>query len=454
MNLRWRLTWLYVAGTALAVVAALVILQFAYRFGSTTLADRALMQATESTLEIMEEDPPFKMESAPVRFADLTEGHEGLFLALCSRAGAPLYQSDPQAPLCGGRDMPNLAEDRVRFRSSRSPLGKMRIASVWTARSSTPVLLELGIPLPSAWELLSRWQTYLVAGFFLLLLALIGGSGWWMAGRALAPIQGITGVAQRVSRGDLTQRIPRPPADDDVGQLIDILNEMLGRLERSAVWLQQFASNISHQLRTPLTILRGETEVALRGVATTEDMRTVLKSNLAELEKMSNLVQDMLNYSALENQAAAGVSCISIDKLIGGVARQATWLGRVKNIHVGVAAEPVSAWIHPVPLEQALLNILDNAVKHTPANGSIQLTVAADGDSVQITIEDDGPGVPAAELGELFRRGRSQSGSGIGLVLARTLVESLGGTLSAEPGQERGLRVNLRFPLANDKQVK
>jgi signal transduction histidine kinase len=222
------------------------------------------------------------------------------------------------------------------------------------------------------------------------------------------------------------------------------------RLERSALWLHQFASNISHQLRTPLTILRGEIEVALRQPSTLEEVKSVLKSNLAEVESMSNLVQDMLGYSKLESETPETPSPVELDRLVISVGRQASWLGRDKALDVRTEAPSVTAWIHPVRLEQALLNIVDNAVKHSPPKGSVLLRLERDAGDVLISVQDSGPGIAPEEMGELFRRGRSRTGSGLGLALARTLVESLEGSLDVQSPPGRGLLVRIRLPIRLD----
>lgn len=446
MTLRWRLALLYAAATALLFAATASVAYAAYRRGAASLADRALMSALEEAEEALDVPGPLDLVRAQSRLAALADSREGLFAGLLDARGAVLYRSDPAlaAPPPGAR----AAGERTILTTVSVPRrGDLRLASRFLPNAASGLWLQVGLRLPPSAQAFAESQASALLLPFLGLVAALGWTGWIIAGRALAPIARIADVAEDVRRGDLSGRIPHPGRDDELGRLIRVLNEMLERVESSTTRLGQFAANVSHQLRTPLTVMRGEIEVALRGRLSAREAAEVLESALAELETMSRLVEDLLAYARADGAGAAAPAVVRLDRLVAEIARKAEVLAAAKDIRVETEAAPVSALVQGGRLEQALLNVIDNAVKNTPAGGRVALRAREADGRPEVEISDTGPGVPPDELGRLFERGRSRSGTGIGLGLARSLVESFGGRLElSSPG--RGLTVRLVLPSA------
>lgn len=454
MSLRGRLTLLYVAATTALFAATLWLSYATYHAGSAVVADRTLRRAAEEAAEIVEGQSPFQLERIRARLDGLSEGNEGLFVNLIAAQGRILYQSDPLLPvLHRGREGPAPADRRLALSTLPWPgRGALRLASLFLPDSGGGVWLEIGLPLPSSLPLYSGWQAYFVGLGFLLLTAALGWTGWLLAGRALAPIERIATVAETVSQGALHERIPHPGRRDELGRLIEVLNGMLDRLERAATQLQQFSANVSHQLKTPLTAMCGELEVALRGATGATQLRSALQNSLAEMEKLSRLVEDLLAFARMDQQKRQAPSALALDVLVREVARKAELLSRGKSLRIQTELRPLLARADSGRLEQALLNIVENAVKNTPPGGRIALGLHESAQGAEIRIADSGPGVPAEALPRLLERGRSPGGTGIGLALARALLESFGARLELSSSRGRGLTVRVLLPLASDRR--
>lgn len=441
MTLRGRLALFYLAATAGLFLATGAAGLFAYGRGLEALADRRLMAAAEGAAELLGAAGPGAAARLGPRLDAFAEARGGLFLEVRDGADKVLYSSDPGLCAPGAA-----AEEPGRTLFSTRAIaggGRLRAAAV---RLPGPggLRLDLGEPLPSPLRDLPGFTGW-GAGLAALLLACAAGfAGWTVAGRALAPIGRIAATAETVAAGALGERIPRGPGRDELGRLTDVLNGMLDALEAYSKKLSRFASDVSHQLKTPLTVLRGQTEVALAGRPDAEELRTVLESNLSELETMTLVVEDILAHSRLERPGAPAPG--PLHELAGRVARKASVLAGPKKQKIEARLEPAAAVFLPGKLEQALLNIVDNAVRHTPPGGVITLRTGAEQGRPFVSVEDTGPGVRPEDLPRLFDRGYSTSGTGLGLGLARELVESFSGGIAVSAAAGGGLAVRITLP--------
>ncbi len=450
MTLRRRLSLMYMAATAAFFLLSALTAVFFFQRGLQAIADRKLMSAADEAADILRAEDRFDLAGVRPRLDRFSESLDGFFLSLRGARGALLYSSDPElAALRPPAGAGVYSRKRILLQTVSLPAGeKLRTASLFLPGVSGGLLLELGLPLPSPLRSLPAGSWYLLGAAALLLLVAAGWAGWAIAGRALAPIDRIVEVARKAGEGALSGRIPRHSGEDELGGLIDVLNGMLAAIEAYSIKLRQFASNVSHQLKTPLTIMRGETEVALLGKPGREEAVAVLESNLAELETMTLVIEDILEYSRLDGRGAGRPKVERLDILVSRIAKKAAVLAFPKSQKVETDLEEVSALVQAGKLEQALLNIIDNAVKNTPSGGRITLRVRGSGGSAAVTVEDNGPGVRKEDLPRLFERGYSTSGSGIGLGLARAMVESFSGKIEVSSAPGAGLTVRILLPAA------
>jgi heavy metal sensor kinase len=278
-------------------------------------------------------------------------------------------------------------------------------------------------------------------------LILFSCGGWFLAGRALKPVDLITRTAQKISVENLSQRLEVVNQNDEIGRLATTFNTTLARLEDSFIRTRQFSVDVSHELRTPLTILRGETEVGLKWIREPEEFRQILQSNLEEINRMSGIIEYMLDLSKAEaGDLSLDLRELDLKDLLAEQVQSVRLLAREKHVNlVFEGNRSVFVKADEMHLRQVFRNLLDNAVQYTSAGGEVRLAVDVAGSRVKVTVLDTGIGIPAESLPKIFdrfyrvdkARNRAHGGSGLGLSLAKSFVEAHGGTIevSSEPGQ-------------------
>jgi signal transduction histidine kinase len=302
-------------------------------------------------------------------------------------------------------------------------------------------------------------MTSLAAGA-LLGIVLSFGSSWVLVGAALRPIDRITQEAAAIGvERDLTRRVSYAGPSDEVGRLAATLNGMLGELyvgyrqvAQSLQTQRRFVADASHELRTPLTTVRGNLELLGREPPIApEDRRAVLRDTVDETERMMRLVNDLLALARADAGWRPSLTALAVAPLADEVRRQALYLDPRRPLAVEVE-EDLAALGHRDLLKQVLLILVDNAIKHTPASADIRIVARRVGDEAELAVCDDGPGIDPALLPQIFERffrtdtARSEGGAGLGLAIARALMEAQGGTLGAESHPGHGSTFTLRLP--------
>jgi|YNPNPStandDraft_1061719.scaffolds.fasta_scaffold17284_3 two-component system OmpR family sensor kinase len=288
-------------------------------------------------------------------------------------------------------------------------------------------------------------------------LVLAFGVGALLAHQALAPIDHITQTAHAIARSnDLTQRIETRATRDELGRLAATFNEMLERIEALFRAQQRFVADVSHELRSPLTTIRGNLDLLRRGALQDPAARTETLATIeAETARMQRLVQDLL----LLAQADAGVPIekqpVELDTLLLDVFRQARLnAGEVK---VSLGKEDQLQVIGDADrLKQLFLNLLDNAIKYTPAGGQVTLSFERDGNWARVTVADTGIGIPARDLPHIFdrfyrvdkARSREKGGTGLGLAICKWIVEAHGGRIEVQSQVGKGSTFTVWLPLS------
>jgi signal transduction histidine kinase len=297
-------------------------------------------------------------------------------------------------------------------------------------------------------------RSLLVGSLVALLLAAVGGN--ILARAALRPIKAITETAQQITgTEDLSQRIPVAMPSDELGQLTETINDMLGRLEEAFDAQQRLVGDVSHELRTPLTTIQGNLDLLRRGAADDPAMRTdALRAIGDETARMRRLVADLL----LLAQADAGLKLhlqpVELDTLLLDVYRQAQVMARDSGVAVRLGAEDQAIVQGDADrLRQLLLNLADNAIKYTPTGGEVTLTLHRNNGWVEIEVEDTGVGIAPEDLPHIFdrfyRADRSRArpgGSGLGLSIAQWIAQAHEGRLTAASEPGRGSTFTLLLP--------
>ncbi len=268
-------------------------------------------------------------------------------------------------------------------------------------------------------------------------VVLSGAAGAWLAGRTLGPVDRMAASARAISAENLDARLPVSAARDELSRLATTFNGMLERIEQGFSFHRQFWEDVAHELKTPLAIMKGEIEVALRTEAGAEEAREVLVSNLEEVERLIRLIERMLTLARLDRGGAPlETEEIDFTALAGRAVEEFRTPAEDKGLRLLYEA-PATA---PVRGDEARLHgliaiLLDNAVKFTPAAGTIGVAVAAAGNEVRLAVSDTGPGIADEDLPKIFDRfarpGRTGRGGGfgLGLSIAKAVAESHGGRI-------------------------
>jgi signal transduction histidine kinase len=313
------------------------------------------------------------------------------------------------------------------------------------------VVVVVGESLEQRQRALEGLHTLLaIGGPLALLIASI--AGYLVAAAALRPVERMRRRAAALTAGDAEGRLPVPPSHDEVSRLGDTLNAMLGRLQAALARERSFVSDASHELRTPLAILRTELELALRGGRTAEELEDAVRSAAEETDRLNQLADDLL-VIARSDQGRLPVrpTELDADDLLAGVAHR--FAARARDEGRPVRAENsdgLKVHADQARLEQALANMVDNALRH--GRGDVVLTASRANGSVELHVCDRGPGFPTDFLPSAFERfsradeARSRGGTGLGLAITDAVAKAHGGAARAANRDEGGADVWLELP--------
>ena len=467
MSIRVRLTIWY--GLALALIMVLFALAL-YIVMSRTLhdqIDRSLEEAAIAAADTLEEHrfgPFLLMEDLTQSFPELAlldkffqifgpRGQITLQSANIQTHDVPLSQVALQAALAGQKTF-----ESVRFQGEIP----IRLLSYPIRRNETLLnILRVGTSLHPAEEMLHRLLIVLfIASPLAVAVSIVGG--WFLAGRALRPVDTITLTAQRIAAGDLTQRI-QTTSTDEIGRLASTFNDMIARVQVSIRQIRQFSADASHELRTPLTITKGETELALRKPRTTEDYRDVLTSNLEEIDRMSRIVDELLFLSRADlGEIKIDYETVQLDILVQDVHQQASILGQDRQINTSlIENEPVQICGDELRLRELLLNIVDNAIKYSPPNGTVELCLTRNEHTAHFSVTDHGIGIASEEQSRIFdrfyrtndARAYAQKGTGLGLPICKWIVEAHHGHIRVNSTVGQGSCFTVVLPLASSAKA-
>jgi heavy metal sensor kinase len=333
---------------------------------------------------------------------------------------------------------------------SNQEAGRLRVLSEPIGSGAGRIgTFRAAVPLTSVTEAQQGLRnTFVVVGLGALALAI--AIAIWLANLISRPLRRMASVATQIDAGDLSHRIEYE-GKDEVGVLADAFNHMLDRLESGFRRQRQFVSDASHELRSPLTVLRGRIELLARD----GDPKTLAgEANelLREISRMDRLVDDMLTLAQAERGQLLQRRPLSVEDFVEDLRRDLPLLGdrsyQVDSALVGTLDAD------PDRLAQVVRNLVSNSVRHTGADGHIGVSVSASNGSAVFAVSDDGDGIPPERLERIFDRfyrtdagrARDEGGSGLGLAIARAIVEAHGGTITAESPPGHGATIRFEIP--------
>ncbi len=452
----------FTAGIALRF-ATLVTATTALVLGAGAwLLDRQMLRSLESLHDIEFTEVVAAMESR----TDLTAEEVGRRLSTITDAGATLFfvqvcKTESQILFrsrnLGGVRLPVLTDETVHLEQSLTPLGTVYVSQY--SLGSWRVQIASG--LESTQRLLRDYLR--VSGFLLVAVTLISvGLGFGFARLVLQPVRAIRETASRIRGDQLAERIPVPPGRDELASLVRLLNEMFDRIEASFHQMRHFSATASHELKTPLSLIRLNAERLQRQLAEDPGAQAAIGDLLEEVSRLSRLIESLLFLAKAEGHVLAlERRPIQVREFVSEFAEDARLLAEDRRVHFAVAnAEEGWVRVDPSLIRQLLLNLLANALSVSPSGGTVRLDSRCAEGVWEVSMTDEGPGVPEELRTRIFQPfvrfevpGRTENAhsTGLGLAISRSIADLHGGTIEAKNRSDRsGLCVRVRLPMADD----
>jgi len=288
-----------------------------------------------------------------------------------------------------------------------------------------------------------------------LIIVLSGVLGWFLAGRALDPVNSVADAAQHITHSNLDVQIPARNAGDELDRLIEAFNLMMSRLNHSFEQIRQFSTDVSHELRTPLTVVRGQLEVALFTAETVEQYRDAMADALEGVERLSNIVRALLMLSQAESgQLALQKTEMNLAELVGDLVDQHQIPAEAEGVRLS-ASLPANCVLSAdrIQIERLVSNLLGNAIKYTPAGGLVKVSLIPAFDHVKLIVEDTGVGISPSHLPHIFDRfyrvpsADPEKGLGLGLSFVAWIAKAHGGAVTVESTLQEGTRFTVLLPV-------
>jgi heavy metal sensor kinase len=461
MSLRARLV--LVSSVALAVVLVLggVGLERLFRASLLNEVDLSLKSVGELIGRELaaQADDPF----GPMRIEDLWADLYGQpvvdkFVQLLDRDG--------RVDLRGGRRRATVPTSKAALQAAGSGslwLETVHFQGIDVRMLTVPVfrrgllrhLVQVGTPLTETQKSVRTLRAVLLLSLPPLLLLEAFGA-WWLAGRALAPVDRVTQEARSLTAKSLDRRLAPLPVKDELGRLVDTLNDMISRLEASFEVTRRFSADASHELRTPLTVLRGELELALRNPRTAQEYREVLASGLEEVGKLTQIVEDLL-FLSRNDGAPRRLDAVDLNEVAAEVVASLMPLARVRGLVLRLSLDTQGAVLvqgEAGQLSRMLRNLVENGLFYTP-QGEVRVSVGrAEGQAV-LRVEDTGVGIAEEHQSRVFSRfyrvdfarSRAPGSSGLGLSIVKQVAEAHGGSVELRSSQGQGSAFRVALPL-------
>lgn len=452
MGIRWRLTlWFALLVAGILLLSGLVSHLLLQNYLSQEIDDnlRVYSAKVHGTLDPLEVPQPVDFHVIHGNLPQLNEfTSPGLYLQIMGSDGTIAVKSQslgdrelPVDPLLVGKGFKGLAGigtvaagDGARIRMMVSPL----------YLSNETLLLEVGQSLQS-YDATMRWLRLALFGGVFAALALTTVLGWAVVRRALSPVKQMTGIARAIEAGpDLSRRVDYHGPADEIRELASTFDSMLGKLDRAFHLQKRFVEDASHELRTPLTVIQGNLDLLNLGL-NGEDRDECLRAMRAEAARMRRIVDDLLVLAEIAGGQVNRQESVNLGEVLLDGLERGHRLANGRKIVLG-RHEPVVVKGDAHKLKQALGNLVDNAVKYTPAEGTVTLSLIRDGEWARIEVRDTGAGIAVGHLPHLFERfyrvdkarSRAGGGTGLGLAIVKEIAESLGGRVSVASENGKG----------------
>lgn len=382
--------------------------------------------------------------------------HSGNYLELYAENGdliyrSPFLQAHPSVLVPPDQVMGAVARSRnIDGRPYRFQFEKLNIdGHVFT--------IEMGSPADDAVETLQLFRFYLLI-FAPLLLLLAAGGGYWLSRRALSPVDALVRTARNISGASLASRLQKLETGDELQRLSDTLNEMLDRIETAFLRITQFTADASHELRTPVSLIRTEAELALRRSRKEAEYQESLRHILGEAERTTALIEQLLSMARADSgREILNLQPVDLRQTLRSVVDGWKQVAAFRNLEFSASMNGHASIVagDETMLRRLADILLDNAFKYTPSPGHVHVLLESRGESVVLTVQDSGVGIAAEEQSKIFERfyrvdrarSRAQGGAGLGLAIAQWIVTQHHAAIRVESCVGAGAAFRVEFPM-------
>jgi len=455
LTIRARLTLLYFTVLALSFVAFFWICDIGFRRSIETTVNEASRTNLEIIKRVVADKAADDDHAISLELADLAKlWANGALFQVADSHGHWLYRS--RQFLNESPALPDAPHQGMLIVTTNLDFNQYRVALERSESHGKGFEIHAAVPTEPFDQALDSFRV--IEKEALPVLVLIATLlGYWLSGRSLAPVNRIIRTAQEIGVANLSRRLDVPRPHDELRRLTETLNAMLGRIETSFRRITQFTADASHDLRTPLAVIRTTAEIALRRHRPEQEYREALRRILETSVETSGLLENLLTL-ARADAGAAGLEMHPLDLVshvkkaqergaILAATKSLSFTSQLPELTVMVRADAIA-------IDRLLLILVDNAVKYTPAGGRCEIALTASGKEAHICVKDTGIGIEACELESIFERfhradkvrSRDTAGAGLGLAIARWIANVHGGSITAESTAGAGSVFHVRLP--------
>ncbi len=458
MNLpiRARLTALYFAVLALSFVAFVWVSDLGFRRSIEATVDNASRTNLETIQRLLANTSVLGENDVRRELSELAGlWANGALFEVAGPNGNWIFRSPPFLRIYSA--LPEIKDGGISFVTTNLNSLQYRIALQRVTVDGDVYEIHAAVPTEPFDQALDHFR--LIEKETLPLLVLLASLlGYWLSGRSLAPVNHIIETAGLIGAQNLSSRLEVPKARDELRRLTETLNAMLARIEASFKSITQFTADASHDLRTPVAVIRATAEISLRRPRTQEEYRRALSTILETSVDTSELLENLLTL-ARADAGAAGMEMRPLDLSahVQKARERAALLGLEKALDVTATTPPQPVWVKAdaIAVDRLLLILLDNAVKYSPSGSRCEIALSQSENHAQITVRDSGAGIPETELNNIFdrfyrvdrARSKQTGGAGLGLAIARWIAEMHGGTIAAESTVGAGSAFHVHIPV-------
>jgi heavy metal sensor kinase len=456
LTIRTRLTLWYFAVLAASFLGFFWICDLGFRRSIEATVNDASRDNLEAVRRVIDKSQPLGMTKVRSELRELSElWANGAIFEVTDNDGnvvfAPRPFSAPQFPL------PQPSRHKISYLTTNLALLQYRIAQQIVTCGGQDFVIHAAVPTEPFDQALDNFRL-IEKEFLPLLVVLACLLGYWLAGRALAPVDRIIQSAEVVGVQNLSRRLQVPPARDELRRLTETLNAMLDRIERSVKRITQFTADASHDLRTPISVIRTDAEIALRRQRSASEYRESLARILEVTEGTTGLIESLLTVARADGESS-NLTFVDVDlsQVLEKVAQQASVLASSKGLsffpNLGHTPLPVKA--DPEAIEKLFLILVDNAVKYTPSYGFVWLRSSIENDEAIVEVEDTGIGIAVEDQARIFdrffranpSRSGNVSGAGLGLSIASWIAAAHRGAIEVQSTLGSGSLFRMRMPV-------